>query len=227
MVGGGPQLRPGLVTLAHLGVLFLDELAEFDRDVLDALRQPLEDGSVEIVRAHGSVHYPARLQLVAAMNPCRCGWHGDVQRACRCRSGEAERYMRRVSGPLVDRIDLRVVMPRLEPGALVAPVAPEPSAVVAGRVAAAWRVEMERNGGRPNALLRGRQLQRACAMDRAARDALVEIARRLDLTARSVHRTMRVARTIADLRGRAAVSPEDILAAASLRDRSMEVPLAA
>jgi magnesium chelatase family protein len=227
MVGGGPQLRPGLVTLAHLGVLFLDELAEFDRDVLDALRQPLEDGSVEIVRAHGSVAYPARLQLLAAMNPCRCGWHGDARRVCRCKTGEAERYMRRVSGPFVDRIDLRVVMSRLEPEALVEPTAPEPSAVVAKRVAAAWSVQLERNGGRPNGLLRGRQLQRTCAMDRPARDALIEIAHRLDLTARSVHRTLRVARTIADLLGRPGVGAEDILAAASLRDRSMEVQLAA
>ena len=114
MVGGGPHLRPGLVTQAHHGVLFLDELAEFDRDVLDALRQPLEDGSVEVARAHGSVTYPARLQLIAAMNPCRCGWHGDPARACRCPVGEPERYTRRVSGPLRDRIDLRVTMPRME-----------------------------------------------------------------------------------------------------------------
>jgi magnesium chelatase family protein len=227
MVGGGPQLRPGLVTQAHLGVLFLDELAEFDRQVLDALRQPLEDGSVEIVRAHGSVHYPARLQLIAAMNPCRCGWHGDPIRRCRCPAGEPERYMRRVSGPLLDRLDLRVVMPRLEPGALVEPATPEASVAVAERIAAAWHIALARNGGRANAALRGRQLQRACSLDRGARDSLTDIARGLDLTARSVHRTMRVARTIADLRGGLQVREEDILAAASLRDRSMEVPIAA
>ena len=119
MVGGGPQLRPGLVTLAHNGVLFLDELAEFDRDVLDALRQPLEDGSIEIVRAHGHVRYPARLQLIAATNPCRCGWFGDPDRACRCPPLEPERYVRRVSGPLLDRIDLRIAMPRVPPQELI------------------------------------------------------------------------------------------------------------
>lgn len=227
MVGGGPHLRPGLVTQAHHGVLFLDELAEFDRNVLDALRQPLEDGSVEIVRAHGSVAYPARLQLIAAMNPCRCGWHGDPVRPCRCPTGEPERYLRRVSGPLLDRIDLRVVMPRLEPETLVEPAAPEPSAVVAARISSAWRFALARNGGRANALLRGRLLQRACAMDRPARDTLTDVARSLDLTARSVHRAMRVARTIADLRGSSTVTAEDILAAASLRDRSMEAPIAA
>jgi magnesium chelatase family protein len=227
MVGGGPQLRPGLVTQAHHGVLFLDELAEFDRHVLDALRQPLEDGSVEIVRAHGSVRYPARLQLIAAMNPCRCGWHGDPVRQCRCPTGEAERYMRRVSGPLLDRIDLRVVMPRLEPAILVDAAAQEPSAAVADRIASAWRLAVTRNEGAPNAALRGRQLHRACGMDRSARDSLTEVARGLDLTARSVHRTMRVARTIADLRGSPVVRAEEILAAASLRDRSMEVRVAA
>jgi magnesium chelatase family protein len=227
MVGGGPQLRPGLVTQAHLGVLFLDELAEFDRHVLDALRQPLEDGSVEIVRAHGSVTYPARLQLIAAMNPCRCGWYGDAVRACRCPAAEPQRYMRRVSGPLLDRLDLRVVMARLEPTQLVETATPESSTAVAGRIAAAWQVASARNGGIANAALRGRRLHRCCALDQEARSTLTELAGHLDLTARSVHRTMRVARTIADLRGSAAVHAEDILAAASLRDRSMEGPIAA
>ena len=125
LVGGGTALRPGLVTQAHHGVLFLDELAEFDRDVLDALRQPLEDGTVEIVRAHGSVRYPARLQLIAAMNPCRCGWYGDPERACRCPAREPQRYLRRVSGPLLDRIDLRVVMPRVDALELVGDAHPE------------------------------------------------------------------------------------------------------
>jgi magnesium chelatase family protein len=135
--------------------------------------------------------------------------------------------MRRVSGPLLDRLDLRVVMPRLEPGTLVEAAAPEASAAVAERIAAAWHLALARNGGRANAALRGRHLQRVCSLDRAARDSLTDIARGLDLTARSVHRTMRVARTIADLRGGIHVYTEDILAAASLRDRSMEAPIAA
>ncbi len=135
MVGGGPLLQPGLVTLAHRGVLFLDELAEFDRNVLDALRQPLEDGTVEIARAHGHVRYPARLQLIAAMNPCRCGWYGEPDARCRCRPAEALAYQRRVSGPLLDRIDLRVVMSRVPPEVLIGGPHPEASSVVAARIA--------------------------------------------------------------------------------------------
>ena len=222
LVGGGPALRPGLVTQAHHGVLFLDELAEFDRDVLDALRQPLEDGTVEIVRAHGSVRYPARMQLIAAMNPCRCGWYGDPVRACRCPVREPLRYMRRVSGPLLDRIDLRVVMPRLDATELVGAARPEPSASVAARIRQAWDRALARSGGRPNGLLRGRRLLEACALDESARATLAEVAEGLELTARSVHRVMRVARTIADLRDLGAVGSTEILAAASLRDRSLE-----
>jgi magnesium chelatase family protein len=222
MVGGGPHLRPGLVTQAHHGVLFLDELAEFDRDVLDALRQPLEDGSVEVVRAHGSVTYPARLQLIAAMNPCRCGWHGDPGRACRCPIREPERYMRRVSGPLLDRIDLRVVMPRMEADELVGAGDAEGNDAVAARIVQAWRRGHDRNGGRANSRLSGRQLLAACAMDHQTREVLLEVARGLELTARSVHRVMRVARTIADLRGQRDVGRDEILAAASLRDRMVD-----
>jgi len=227
MVGGGPHLRPGLVTQAHHGTLFLDELAEFDRDVLDALRQPLEDGSVEIVRAHGSARYPARLQLIAAMNPCRCGWHGDPERRCRCPSREPDRYMRRVSGPLLDRIDLRVVMPRMAPQQLIEMARPESSAEVAKRIGAAWRLAHQRNRGRANASLRGRQLLEACSLDRHGRTTLTEVSTALELTARGVHRMMRVARTIADLRRLEAVGRDEILAAVSMRDQSMEQGLAA
>ena len=227
MVGGGPRLRPGLVTQAHHGTLFLDELAEFDRDVLDALRQPLEDGSVEIVRAHGSVRYPARLQLIAAMNPCRCGWDGDPERRCRCPAREPERYRRRVSGPLLDRIDLRVVMPRMGAAQLVAPARPEASATVAARVRAAWELALRRNGGRPNAALHGHGLVRACGLDRQAQMAMLDVSVQLELTARGVHRVMRVARTIADLRELETVGSEEVYAATSMRDRSMEADLAA
>ncbi len=226
MVGGGPALRPGLVTLAHHGVLFLDELAEFDRDVLDALRQPLEDGSVEVVRAHGSVAYPARLQLLAAMNPCRCGWYGDLARPCRCPAREPERYVRRVSGPLLDRIDLRVVMPRLDVSELVGETVPEESARVAERIRRAWERGRARSGT-VNGQLSGRQLVAACAMDGPARRALADTAQGLELTARSVHRLMRVARTIADLRDLDDVGVNEVLAAASLRDRSVEMGAAA
>ena len=223
MVGGGPRLRPGLVTQAHHGVLFLDELAEFDRNVLDALRQPLEDGSVEIVRAHGSVTYPARLQLIAAMNPCRCGWDGDPDRVCRCPPGDPRRYRRRVSGPLLDRIDLRVIMPRIAPGELVRLARPEPSQAVAERIHAAWLAAHVRNGGRPNAALRGRALLAACLLDAGSRAAMEELGARLELTGRGVHRMLRVARTIADLKDRERVGREELAAAAALRDRSLEL----
>ena len=227
MVGGGPRLRPGLVTQAHHGVLFLDELTEFDRDVLDALRQPLEDGSVEVVRAHGSVRYPARLQLIAAMNPCRCGWHGDPERVCRCPAREPERYMRRVSGPLLDRIDLRVVMPRVDAGRLVAGSRPETSTIAAARIATAWGRAQQRNGAQPNATVRGQRLLRICALDAKAKATLNDVSARLELTARGVHRMMRVARTIADLRDLEVVGSDEIYAATSLRDRSLETGLAA
>jgi magnesium chelatase family protein len=222
MVGGGPTLRPGLVTQAHLGTLFLDELAEFDRHVLDALRQPLEDGSVEIERAHGSVRYPARLQLVAAMNPCRCGWFGDVERACRCATGEPQRYARRVSGPLLDRIDMQVTMSRLPVAELVAQAPSEPSATVARRIELAWDRSLARNGGRPNSALPGTQAVRACAMDQRARRTVAELASALQLTARGVHRLLRVARTVADVHDAPAVTRDDLLAAAAMRERALE-----
>jgi magnesium chelatase family protein len=223
MVGGGPRLRPGLVTQAHNGTLFLDELAEFDRDVLDALRQPLEDGSVEIVRAHGSVRYPARLNLVAAMNPCRCGWFGDETRKCRCPLREPERYVRRVSGPLLDRIDLRVVMATMSAAELVEGLVPESTAVVGARIARAWQEARERNGGTPNAFLSGGQLIQVCQLDRGTRAVTKELAVGLGLTGRGVHRMLRVARTIADIAGCRRVRRDDILAASSLRDRSLEL----
>jgi magnesium chelatase family protein len=222
MVGGGPALRPGLVTQAHHGTLFLDELAEFDRHVLDALRQPLEDGSVEIERAHGSVRYPARLQLVAAMNPCRCGWYGDAERACRCPVGDPQRYARRVSGPLLDRIDMQVRMARLSSDELVDSTPQESSASVAVRVDEAWQRSLSRNRGLSNAALTGAQVLRACSIDREGRRSINELAGALELTARGVHRLMRVARTIADVRGADSVTRDDLLAAASLRDGILE-----
>jgi magnesium chelatase family protein len=222
MVGGGPALRPGLVTQAHHGTLFLDELAEFDRHVLDALRQPLEDGGVEIERAHGSVRYPARLQLVAAMNPCRCGWYGDAERACRCAVGDPQRYARRVSGPLLDRIDIQVRMARLGSDELLDPTPAESSASVGARVEAAWERSLLRNDGAANAALTGSQALRACALDRPARRSVGELAAVLELTARGIHRLLRVARTVADVRDAATVAQEDLHAAAALRDRTLE-----
>jgi magnesium chelatase family protein len=208
-------------------VLFLDELAEFDRDVLDALRQPLEDGSVEIARAHGSVRYPARLQLVAATNPCRCGWFADPDRACRCPGHDADRYLQRVSGPLLDRIDIRVRMPRLPPGAMLVSEPGEASAPVAERIAMARRVALERSGGVPNARLAGRALELACQADRGAMRLLADLGSQAAMSARGLHRVLRISRTIADLAAREAVTWEDVAAAAELRNDSPAEALAA
>jgi magnesium chelatase family protein len=206
------------VTRAHLGVLFLDELAEFDRNVLDALRQPLEEGSVTIARATGEIRYPARIQLVAAMNPCRCGFAGDPERPCQCPIGDPERYVRRVSGPLVDRLDIRVELGRVPPAALLLAPEPEHSAVVAERVAVARRRSLARNDGRPNARLSGAATLRACRLDTRSRRRLAELAASTGLSARGVHRILRVARSIADLDGQEMVAEEALLAAAAMRD---------
>lgn len=217
MVGGGRDLLPGLVTQAHLGVLFLDELAEFDRGVLDALRQPLEDGTVEIVRAHGHVRYPARLQLVAAMNPCRCGWYGSQDRACTCGELEAARYVRRVSGPLLDRIDMRVSVPRVPAEELLGGSPGDPSAVVGARIAAARRRALARSGV-TNGRLSGSALLEACALEPNARNVLSDAAGARGMTARGIHRVLRVARTIADLEGCERVGATHVSAAVSLRE---------
>jgi magnesium chelatase family protein len=218
MVGGGPQILPGEVTLAHRGVLFLDELAEFDRNVLDALRQPLEEGIVDIARAGGRLRYPARVQLIAAMNPCRCGYANDSERSCTCAIGEPERYVRRVSGPLLDRIDIQVEMPRVRPSELIARTQPESSDAVAARIVAARSRALPRNRGRVNALLPGATVARACSLGDREERLVTELSETALLSARGVHRLLRVARTIADLSGREAVAADDLLAAASLRD---------
>jgi magnesium chelatase family protein len=218
LVGGGPALLPGEATLAHRGVLFLDELAEFDRPALDALRQPMEEGVITIARASGHVRYPARFQLVAAMNPCRCGHYNDDQQKCRCPTGDPDRYVRRVSGPLVDRIDLQIEMTRVPSHALLRGPTPESSALVRGRIAAARAIALARNGGLPNAELPATTLVDVCRMDRAADGALSELSELGHLSARSTHRIMRVARTLADLAGNDAVTKADVLGAHTMRD---------
>jgi magnesium chelatase family protein len=217
MVGGGPSVAPGEVTLAHRGVLFLDELAEFDRDVLDSLRQPLEDGTVGIARVGRSIRFPARFQLIAATNPCRCGFKDDPVQQCRCKPNEAERYLRRVSGPLLDRLDCWVSMPRVPARELLAAPEPEASALVATRIATAWELACERNGGRPNAHVTGRRIRSVACLDRPAARLLERMADDARFSARATHRALRVARTVADLRGHAGVGVDDITAAIALR----------
>jgi magnesium chelatase family protein len=216
LVGGGPALLPGEATLAHRGVLFLDELAEFDRATLDALRQPLEEGVLTIARARGHIRYPARFQLVAAMNPCRCGQRNDPERACRCPAAEAERYVGRVSGPLLDRLDMRIEMARVEPASLLEGPTPEDSATVRSRIVAAREFGLRRNGRRLNAELSGRAVLAACSLDDTTRALLGDLAAAHRLSARGLHRLLRVARSIADLHQHVDVPEEDLLAAASL-----------
>jgi magnesium chelatase family protein len=201
MVGGGANLTPGEITRAHQGVLFLDELAEFDRDVLEALRQPLEEGRVVIARAGRTMTFPSRFQLIAAMNPCPCGFAGSLPEGrCRCTPGDVERYARRVSGPLRDRIDLWVTMPRMPASAIVVAREPEGSTAVGARIAAA-RARAVLDRGALNGGLRGRALRRACRLTPIAAARVVALAEDELATGRGTERLMRVARTIADLDG--------------------------
>ena len=217
MVGGGPRMSPGEVTLADLGTLVCDELPEFGRDVLEALRQPLEDGSVAVVRVGRAEHFPARFTFVAAMNPCPCGQLGAADRTCTCPPGVPERYLRRVSGPLRDRIDLWVTVDRVPPAALIASLAPEPSAPVAARIAAARRLQQLRTGDLPNGRVRGRTLRAVCRLDAAATARAIALADREGMSGRGTERLLRVARTIADLAGSDAVQVEHLDEAARFR----------
>ncbi len=197
LIGGGSPPRPGELSLAHQGVLFLDELAEYRRGLLDALREPLETGRVFLSRASGRSSFPARTLLVAAMNPCFCGWLGHPKRACRCNPADHARYAARISGPILDRLDLQIEVPALTSTELLAAVPGEPSAVVRERVLAARARQHARralNARLPNAALREH-----CALDVDARRLVADAVDRGGMSARAVHRALRVARTIADL----------------------------
>lgn len=202
LVGGGSNPRPGEISLAHNGVLFLDELPEFDRRVLEVLREPLESGRVTISRAARQAEFPARFQLVAAMNPCPCGFLGDPSGRCHCTAEQIQRYRNRLSGPLLDRIDLHVEVPRLAHRvvALGESDVPERSASVRKRVVAARVRQLVRNG-KPNHLLNNREIEKSCCPDAAGQQLLAQAVDRLGLSARAYHRILRVARTIADLAG--------------------------
>ncbi len=198
LVGGGSQPRPGEVSLAHHGVLFLDELPEFDRRVLETLRQPIESGVITISRAARQADFPARFQLVAAMNPCPCGFAGESDGRCRCTPDQVHRYRARISGPLLDRIDLKLEVPRVSHAELRSAEAGETSAVVRERVAVA-RVRQLDRAGKPNAWLNNRETERDCALLPRQHALLDRAVERLGLSARAYHRVLRVARTIADL----------------------------
>ena len=214
LVGGGSIPRPGEVSLAHNGVLFLDELPEFDRSVLESLREPMESGKILISRAARQAEFPARFQLVAAMNPCPCGYAGDASGRCRCTPDRLARYRSRVSGPILDRIDLHVEVPRVPPAEWRDPG--EDSATVAARVAAARELQIAR-AGRPNALLGTHELARDAPLSRQDRELLDRAAERLGLSARAHQRILRIARTIADLEASRAVSREHLSEAIAYR----------
>ena len=216
LVGGGNLPRPGEISLAHQGVLFLDELPEFDRDVLEALREPLESGRISIARAARQAEFPARFQLLAAMNPCPCGHCGDRSGRCRCTPERIARYRGRISGPLADRIDIKLEVPPPRESELVAPVPGERSEAVRARVERAREVQLARQG-KPNALLGTREIDRHCATDRDGDQLLRHALARLLLSARAYHRVLRVARSIADLAGKSAVAAEHIAEAIQYR----------
>ena len=221
LAGGGPAMRPGEISLAHNGVLFLDELPEFHRDVLEAMRQPLEDGEVTVARAGGTLHLPARFQLVCAMNPCRCGWRGHPAGKCTCSDREVEKYVEKISGPLLDRIDLHVNVPSVEYEAMRRKGTPESSADVKKRVDAARAIQSARFAGTDtacNARMTPAQIAAFCPLD-AACDALMKTAfDRMGLTARSHDRILRVARTIADLDGDQDIGPQHLAEAIQYRN---------
>lgn len=226
LIGGGGVPRPGEASLAHHGVLFLDELPEFRRSALEALRQPLEDGSIHIGRARASARLPARFMLVAAMNPCPCGHHGDSREKCRCSAGQVRRYRARVSGPLMDRIDLHVDVPAARPDQLTGTGRVERSAAIRERVAEGRRRQLRRYAGQGvycNAQLDAAGTRRYCVLDEPAAALLEAAIRRVGLSGRGYHRILRVARTIADLDGTEALDAEHL--AEAVQFRSLDRPI--
>ena len=220
LVGGGRIPRPGEVTLSHRGVLFLDELPEFGRNVLEVLRQPIEDSVVTISRAQGTISYPANFMLVAARNPCPCGYLNDIAKQCVCRPSEILRYSQRISGPLLDRIDLFVDVPRVEYEKLTTPSDAELSDQVRERVEGAIRAQRERFGGTGllnNSEMGPNEVWNFCRMDDAAKGLIKSAMSRMNLSARGFHRILKVSRTIADLSGREVIEVSHLAEALQYR----------
>lgn len=222
LIGGGQLPRPGEISLAHRGVLFLDELPEFPRSVIEALRQPLEDGVITVSRAAGSVQYPARFILLATQNPCPCGFRYDSSRHCICSVAEIKRYERRISGPLLDRIDLHITVPRVETSALISDTASgEASLVIRQRVTVARAIQHTRFADKEsnvNAEMSAIEVQRLCPLDAESKAVLTTAIDRLGLSARAFHRTIKLARTIADLAGASEIEQSHIAEALQFRE---------
>ena len=224
LVGGGQWPRPGEISLAHRGVLFLDELPEFSHTSLEALRQPMEDGLVTISRAQGTLSFPAKFMMVGAMNPCPCGFATDPDKECTCTQTSVVRYQRKLSGPLLDRIDIHVEVPRVDYDKLIGTVAPESSASIRQRTDAARRVQLTRFTGTrrtSNAEMGPKEVREYCPVEPAAQSLLKAAVSQLHLSARAFHRTLKLARTIADLAGSEVLTAAHVAEAIQYRPRQM------
>jgi magnesium chelatase family protein len=216
LVGGGNVPRPGEVSLAHHGVLFLDELPEFERRVLEVLREPLESGHITVSRAAHQADFPARFQLVAAMNPCPCGWRGHPNGKCHCTSEAVQRYQDRISGPLLDRIDMQVEVASMTPEGMAAEADGEPSEAIAARVAHAYKIQLVRQG-KPNQQLSTREIDRHCRLDAHGERILRGAMAHMHWSARAYHRVLKLARTIADLAGSPRIQHDNVAEAIQYR----------
>jgi magnesium chelatase family protein len=236
LVGGGNWPHPGEISLAHRGVLFLDELPEFGPRVLEVMRQPIEDKVVTISRAQGSLTFPANFQLIAAMNPCPCGYYGDPVKPCTCAAGMVTKYQKRISGPLLDRIDIHIEVPRVEYDKLSDQRLGEPSEAIQRRVEAAREIQRSRfnelgKAGRLsaptmaaacNADMSPAQVRKHCALDETSSALMKTAMQQLQLSARAYHRILKLARTIADLAGSEKIGPQHLAEALQYRPRGVE-----
>jgi magnesium chelatase family protein len=228
LIGGGHLPKPGEVSLAHNGVLFLDEFPEFKRNVLDSLRQPLEDGNVTISRVTHSINFPARFMLIAAMNPCPCGYWGDSRRACTCNGSQIRRYRSRISGPLLDRMDMHIEVPPVTIRELSIEREEEPSEKIRERVVQAREIQEDRFKGRKlysNSQMPTRMIKKYCELDDQGKGLLEKAVEKFGLSPRAYHRVLKVARTIADLEAREAIEGAHVAEAIQYRvlDKRMAV----